>query len=139
MEAKKKTKVQFRYCLSLKKKKRFSVCWKQQRCDNLKKNSCAFILSYCVSVLSHKSLISLYEITISSICWYLFDLSCSTVILSIMCIMISGILITAKCHKHVPQSWNLYTEWKTDTQNFLKVLKKNHVFDSRSCVRLYYC
>lgn len=42
-------------------KKRFSVCWKQQHCDNLKKKtSCAFILSDCVSVLIHnKSLISL--------------------------------------------------------------------------------
>lgn len=69
----------------------------------IKKNSCAnFILSYCVSVLIHnESLISLYEITTSPVCWYLFELSCSTVFLSIMCIMISGILITAKCHMHV--------------------------------------
>lgn len=80
------------------------------------KNSCAnFILSYCVSVLIHnESLISLYEITTSPVCWYLFELSCSTVFLSIMCIMISGILITAKCHMHVSQSWDLYTELKTN-------------------------
>lgn len=33
--------------------------------------------------------------------------------------MISGILITAKSHMHVSQSWDLYTELKT---NMLKLL-----------------
>lgn len=32
--------------------------------------------------------------------------------------MISGILITAKCHMHVFQSWDLYTELKTNMSNF---------------------
>lgn len=82
-------------------------------------------MSYCVQVLIHnENLISLYEITTSPVCWYLFKLSCSTVFLSVMCIMISGILITAKCHMHVSQSWDLYTGRKTNTENFIKVFKK---------------
>lgn len=42
--------------------------------------------------------------------------------------MISGILITAKRHMHVSQSWDLYTEMKTNmlklfVRVFLKKLK----------------
>lgn len=40
--------------------------------------------------------------------------------------MISGILITAKCHMHVPQSWDLYTELKTNMSNFLSGCLKPH-------------
>lgn len=36
--------------------------------------------------------------------------------------MISGILITAKCHMHVFQSWDLYTELKTNV-NFCQGVK----------------
>lgn len=98
-------------------KKRKSFLFAGSNSIVIKKNSCAnFILSYCVQVLIHnENLISLYEITTSPVCWYLFELSCSTVFLSVMCIMISGILIMAKCHMHVSQSWDLYTERKTNT------------------------
>lgn len=34
--------------------------------------------------------------------------------------MISGILITAKCHMHVSQSWDLYTELKTNILNLFQ-------------------
>lgn len=57
----KKTKVQFRYCLSFTKKKRFSVCWKQQCCDNLK-NKIAVHL-YCHIVFQYWSIIRV---------WYLY-------------------------------------------------------------------
>lgn len=51
----KKTKVQFRYCLSFlkKKRKRFSVCWKRQRCDKLKKKKKAVQTLYCHIVFQY--------------------------------------------------------------------------------------
>lgn len=66
-------------------------------------------------IMNIESLIPLYEITTSPVRWYLFDLSCSTVLLSIMCIMIRGILITAKCHMHVFSHGNLYTQSRKQT------------------------
>lgn len=57
-----------------------------------------------------------------------------------MCIMISGILITAKCHMHVSQSWDLYTGLKTNMLTFVRVLKKMEKKKCRQEWRLmYYC
>lgn len=89
MEAKKdKSAIQILFIIFKKEKKGFLFAGSDSVVISFKKKSCAnFILSYCVSVLIHnESLISLYEITTSSVCWYLFELSCSTVISSIMCI-----------------------------------------------------
>lgn len=57
--------------------------------------------------------------------------------------MISGILITAKCHMHVSQSWDLYTELKNKHVNLsgcLKKTKKTGIKRKRQKLSLmYYC
>lgn len=53
--------------------------------------------------------------------------------------MISGILITAKCHMHVSQSWDLYTELKTNMLTFVRVLKKNGEKKKADKSLMYYC
>lgn len=115
MEAK-KTKVQFRYCLSFKKKSFLfagSIVILKKAVQTL---YCHFVFQYW----SIRSLISLYELNF--ICIYL------------NCHAVSGILITAKCHMHVSQSWDLYTERKTNKQ---KVSKR--CFGLKELRPMYYC